>query len=142
MADASTPYHYNAPPPREQRPMWLVPCVRLRDQRFLFYDQIEIGRFLERRQDQIGVLLIKDATISRRHCVITQAPGGGCHIRDLSTNGTWVDGRRLVPNLEVELQAKQVVTLGPDLEFRLEGKAHPAELIVHYRNGNSEIFPQ
>jgi class 3 adenylate cyclase len=54
--------------------------------------------------------------------VITQTPDGRCFVRDVSRNGTRLDGRRLTPNLEVEMSVGQVVSLGKRHRFRLEGE--------------------
>ncbi len=88
---------------------------------FPFHDRVELGRYKEGR-DASGVLLIKDPTVSSRHCVITQESDGRCFIRDSSRNGTRVDGRRLSPNLKTELHVGQVVSIGRHLRFRLEGE--------------------
>jgi class 3 adenylate cyclase len=55
--------------------------------------------------------------VSSRHCAIGQSLDGRCFVRDLSLNGTWVDGRRLVPNLEVEVSPGQVIRVGQGNEF-------------------------
>jgi class 3 adenylate cyclase len=87
------------------------------EREFLFYEHIEIGRDQEGRGTGPGLLLIVDQTISRRHCLVTQTPDGRCYVRDLSRNGTRVDGRRLVPNVETELHEGQTLELGRDFEI-------------------------
>lgn len=87
---------------------------------FLFFNRIEIGRFHEKRRLP-GMLLVNDQTVSSRHCVITQQPDGRCFVRDMSRNGTRVDGRRLTPNLATELELGQVLTIGRTLQLRLDG---------------------
>ena len=87
---------------------------------FTFFDHIEIGRHKEGR-DAPGLLLVKDPTVSSRHCVITQNPDGRCFVRDTSRNGTRLDGRRLSPNLKTELKIGQILAIGKGLELRLEG---------------------
>jgi adenylate cyclase len=87
---------------------------------FLFFNRVEIGRFHEKRRLP-GMLLVHDQTVSSRHCVITQEPDGRCFIRDTSRNGTRVDGRRLTPNLQTELELGQVLSIGRDLKLRLDG---------------------
>ena len=44
-----------------------------------------------------GLLLVRDPIVSFRHCVVSQTPEGHCFVRDVSRNGTRLDGRRLVP---------------------------------------------
>ena len=90
------------------------------DKVFLFFDRIEIGRLNPKRLLP-GHLLVDDKTVSSHHCVITQEPDGRCFIRDMSRNGTRVDGRRLSPNLTTELLVGQVVQVGRGLRLRLDG---------------------
>ncbi len=89
---------------------------------FTFFDHIEIGRDKE-GGDAPGLLLVKDPTVSSRHCVITQDPDGRCFVRDTSRNGTRLNGRRLSPNLKTELKIGQILSIGKGLELRLEGEA-------------------
>ena len=91
---------------------------------FVFYDRVEIGR-LKGEEQIAGRLLVPDEAVSTRHCVITQQPDGRCFIRDLSLNGTRVDGRRLSPNLTTEIKVGQVIAIGRGERFRLEGKMDP-----------------
>jgi len=87
---------------------------------FLFFDRVEVRRFNENRRFP-GVLLVNDPTVSSRHCVVTQEPDGRCFVRDMSRNGTRVDGRRLTPNLKSELEVGQVLSIGRELRLRLDG---------------------
>jgi adenylate cyclase len=87
---------------------------------FLFFNRVEIGRFHEKRRLP-GMLLVNDQTVSSRHCVITQEPDGRCFVRDMSRNGTRVDGRRLTPNLQTEIELGQVLSIGRGLKLRLDG---------------------
>jgi adenylate cyclase len=91
---------------------------------FLFFNRVEIGRFHEKRRLP-GMLLVNDQTVSSRHCVITQDPDGRCFVRDMSRNGTRVDGRRLTPNLATELELGQVLSIGRELRLRLDGTPPP-----------------
>lgn len=93
-----------------------------REQRFTFHDQIEIGRD-DGRPEAAGFLLIRDPVVSRRHCVLSMRPDGRCVIRDVSLNGTRVDGRRLVPNIEVEVRAGQTITVADGFDLRLDTPA-------------------
>jgi adenylate cyclase len=92
-----------------------------REQRFCFYDALEIGRDEATRVDVPGHLLIDDPTVSFRHCLITQTPGGRCSVRDVSRNGTRIDGRRLVPNVEVSLALGQAIEVAPGCSLVLLG---------------------
>jgi class 3 adenylate cyclase len=90
------------------------------EQRYVFYDQIEIGRHDEAAAPAPGMLGIPEPTVSRRHCVVRLAADGRCYARDVSRNGTRLDGRRMVPNLEVEIRPGQVLTIGAQVELVLE----------------------
>jgi len=88
---------------------WKTPSER----RFVFHDTLEIGRLDPGRPGVPGQLLVEDPTVSSRHCVLTQHPNGRCTVRDLSRNGTKLDGRRLVPNVETEVRAGQAIEVAP-----------------------------
>jgi class 3 adenylate cyclase len=92
------------------------------ERRFGFNDHIEIGRD-DGRPDQTGVLLIDAPKVSRRHCVLSRGPGGRCLIRDVSRNGTRVDGRRLVPNVETEVRTGQTIAVTEGIDLVLETMA-------------------
>lgn len=96
-------------------------------ERFTFYERVELGRLKSTNQTP-GHLLLQDGTVSSRHCVVTQDPSGRCFIRDLSRNGTRVDGRRLSPNLRTEIRIGQVITVGRGHRFRLEGETPEEEI--------------
>ena len=117
----STLATYRPPPPSSD-----YPTKRLVDEvgigaHFPFHERIEIGRYHEGR-NPAGVLQVKDPTVSSRHCVITQDPDGTCYVRDVSRNGTRIDGRRLSPNSKTELKVGQVLSVGRKLRLRLDGE--------------------
>lgn len=112
---------YTEPVPTEMPAKYLAFGLDGDERRFLFFDHVEIGRFHSSRLALPAQLLIDDPTISRRHCFITQTPEGRCWIRDVSRNGTRVDGRRLVPNIEHEIHTGQALELGDHLQFQLGG---------------------
>ena len=85
-----------------------------------FFERLEIGRYRPGREAG-GLLLILDPTVSSRHCILTQDPDGRCFARDVSRNGTRLDGRRLSPNLQTEIQVGQTLSIGRQLSFVLEG---------------------
>jgi adenylate cyclase len=91
------------------------------EQRYAFLDQIQIGRDDEGTTLVPGVLLIADPTISRRHCIVRLEADGRCFARDVSRNGTRLDGRRMVPNLEIEIRPGQTLTVSANMQFVLEG---------------------
>lgn len=112
-AGAPTEPRYWAPDPDGRLPRILsVKLAGGREVRYRFYGRVEIGRDDEHASPEPGLLLLADPTVSRRHCVITQRPGGQCSVRDTSRNGTRVDGRRLVPNVETELRCGAGIAVG------------------------------
>jgi len=97
-------------------------------ERYQFSTQLEIGRDEDGREATPGLLLVADACVSFRHCVVRQTPEGACFVRDLSRNGTQLDGRRLVPNAEVEFKVGQTLELARGLRFVLEGQPAKARV--------------
>ncbi len=97
----------------EQRPRRYLVAIDEAGQaeRFPFDESIEIGRDEAHRPDDPGVLLVADAAVSFHHCILTCRADGRCFVRDLSRNGTRLNGRRLLPNVETE------VTLGETIEI-------------------------
>lgn len=83
----------------------------------VFYDRVEIGRDPQVPNFPAGRILVMDKAVSGRHCVVTQKDDGRCFVRDTSRNGTRIDGRRLVPNVETEIKPGQRLTVGLDTEF-------------------------
>jgi class 3 adenylate cyclase len=123
MSIADKMLQYRPPSETEGAALFLVAASPgFQERRFIFSNQIEIGRYEESAATVPGVLLIRDGTVSRRHCVLSKASDGRCFIRDVSTNGTWLEGRRLAPNVETEVRIGQVISLGRKLMFRLEGE--------------------
>ena len=100
------------------------------EQRFPFYNTLEIGRHEAGRTELPAHLLIDDPTVSFRHCLITQSPGGRCTIRDVSRNGTRLDGRRLVPNVEVSVTVGQSIEVAPGCAFVLLGEAVGTDTVL------------
>ncbi|MHC4383158.1 MAG: adenylate/guanylate cyclase domain-containing protein [Planctomycetota bacterium] len=115
------------PPPATNLPAkhLVVDAGGPHEQRYTFFDRVEIGRL--QPDPRAGVVFVDDPRVSSQHCVITQTPDGHCFVRDLSRNGTRLDGRRLVPNIEVEMLVGQVLSVGQQTQFRLEGEAAGGE---------------
>lgn len=66
-----------------------------------------------------GDLIVQDGKISKRHASITMA-SGQFFIEDLaSTNHTFLDGEKLVPNTPVPLPKSARVRFGPDTEVEI-----------------------
>ena len=87
--------------------------------RLVFFERVEIGRDHMRDEYPAARILVEDRTVSSRHCVVTQSDGR-CYVRDISRNGTRIDGRRLVPNIKTEIRPGQTLTVGQDSDFVLE----------------------
>jgi class 3 adenylate cyclase len=120
--DSIDVFTYTTPLATDRAPKQLVVNRHTpQEQSFVFYDRIEIGRFNAGRKDLAGILLVMDPTVSSHHCIINQTIEGHCFIRDVSRNGTRLDGRRLIPNLESEIKIGQRLSLGNDHEFLLAG---------------------
>ena len=82
------------------------------EREYPFIERIEVGR--ERPGEPASPIRIAlpDPQISSRHCVVTQTQEGRFLVRDLSRNGTRVDDKRLMPNLEVEIEPGQLIAVG------------------------------
>lgn len=112
-------------PAPEGRPWALVLWAGTADEeRFPFYGRLEIGRD-DGQAETPGTILVRDRRVSRRHCVIGERRDGSCFVRDVSRNGTRLDGRRLVPNIEWDLCPGQRLLITPELEFLVEGEEAP-----------------
>lgn len=121
MSEAIKVESYIEPAPTQHPAKRLVQAGGLDDgASYPFFDRIEIGRYRPGRE-AAGHLLLNDPTVSSRHCILTQDPDGRCHARDVSRNGTRMDGRRLSPNLQTEIHVGQTLSIGRQLTFRLEG---------------------
>jgi len=122
-SDPETVLVYRPPDVIEYPGKWLVADgVDGPGEVFLFFDRIEIGRFSDKKQGLVGHLGVQDPTVSSRHCVITQEPDGRCFVRDMSRNGTRLDGRRLTPNMTTEITVGQELSFGRALKLRLDGE--------------------
>ena len=123
MATSPSPVSYTPDPGPAHRRMYLVPEWDAAPDHWLpFHGRLEIGRYHPNREGEVGLLMIPEGRVSRRHCILTRGAGGGCTVRDVSRNGTWLDGRRLVPNLETAVAPGQILSVGTEHTFRLHGK--------------------
>lgn len=96
------------------------------EERFAFYNRLEVGR-LRQGIAGPGRLLVADPMVSARHCIITQSRSGRCVIRDVSRNGTRLDGRRLLPSVETEIEIGQRLSFGASVELVLTGETMERE---------------
>jgi diguanylate cyclase (GGDEF)-like protein len=80
-----------------------IPGTMLR----LAHEASSLGRSAE------NTFQLHDGTVSRRHAVIWADPSGGSWITDLgSTNGTFVDGKRLAPHTPIRVNDGSRIQLG------------------------------
>ena len=114
---AKTVVRYKPPDQGGLAPKVLIANQGTPEQRTLvFYDRVEIGRDPQVPNFPAGRVLVNDRAVSGRHCVVTQKDDGRCFVRDTSRNGTRIDGRRLVPNVETEIQPGQTLSVGLETE--------------------------
>ena len=133
---------YAPPPVTDAQPRYLVGGAGDAPKgRYVFYDRLEIGRAHAGRENAPGLLLVDDPTVSFRHCIVTQSPDGRCIVRDVSRNGTRLDGRRLVPNLEAEMQLGQMIGVGMGHTFRLEGELSVSSTNLPLTHGHTAASP-
>lgn len=133
---------YAPPPATDAQPRYLVGgSGDAPEGRYVFYERLEIGRWQDGREDTPGLLLVDDPTVSFRHCMVTQSPDGRCFLRDVSRNGSRLDGRRLVPNVEAEMHLGQVISVGIGHTFRLEGEISSSSTSVPFAHGRTAASP-
>src|SRR5581483_1328133 len=84
-------------------------------------EQVTIGRELD------NLLILKDDPRVSRHHAVLRLVGDTCYLIDLgSGNGTFVNGERLAPKIEVILRDGDDVRLGSSqLIYRSEQQAKP-----------------
>lgn len=122
---ASVGLRYRPPAAEPREPLSLAPAPAAPGgPRFPFWTRLEIGRDDGKRPEEPGLLLVADPTVSRQHCFLVRRPGGLATLRDVSRNGTRLDGRRLVPNVETDVRPGQIITVGERRAFVLLGPAH------------------
>ena len=124
--EGPTRLRYLEPPPDGRAPLALAPMPEIANVLYPFHGRLEIGRDDGKRAEEPGLLLVPDPTISKLHCVVTQRGDGRCFVRDVSRNGTRLDGRRLVPNVETEWQPGEVLAIAGGRAFVLLGAREAA----------------
>lgn len=126
MTGAPQRLRYREPPPDGRAALALAPVPEVAGVLYPFHGRIEIGRDDERRPEEPGLLLVPDPRISKLHCVVSQRADGRCFVRDVSRNGTRLDGRRLMPNVETEWHAGEVLVVAAGHAFVLLGAREAA----------------
>ncbi len=89
---------------------------------FVTQNQIRIGRAGD--EQQVDLALYSTDEISRQHAIIRRDPATGAFsILDASTNGTWVNGKRLRKGSEDLLPKRAQIALGEVLTLGFEVRA-------------------
>jgi DNA-binding NtrC family response regulator len=84
--------------------------------------------------------LDQDAQLSRFHCQVEAAGDGGFQVRDLgSTNGTWVNGKRIDTH---PLEHGDVLRIGQHLLLYQELNAEHVDALIQERGEDSPIVGQ
>jgi class 3 adenylate cyclase len=85
-----------------------------------FHRQIVVGRPPGPNTPSEAHMPIDEPTVSRRHCVVRQSSRGEFFVRDESTNGTRVDGRRLLPKIEIRIDHQATIEVAEGHSVILE----------------------
>ncbi len=73
---------------------------------------LAVGEYLIGRSSKCQILIDRP-TVSRVHCLLTVHGGGRAAMRDLrSKNGTWVDGKRLSPEIRKIISVSDQLSIG------------------------------
>jgi pSer/pThr/pTyr-binding forkhead associated (FHA) protein/S1-C subfamily serine protease len=84
--------------------------------------------------------VVENETVSRNHALLMASPDGKTYIRDLnSTNGTYVDGKRI--SADTELKPGQVVRLGNCLFDWEKVLASPNKTVMHPKTPDIGYVP-
>jgi adenylate cyclase len=103
-----------------------------------FAGRVTVGRSPARPSPGEPHLSVDDPIVSRRHCAIRQSAGGRFFLLDQSVNGTRVDGRRLLPGVEVELQEGCRIEIAGGYELVLEvGERRDEDLFEYLTQGDT-----
>lgn len=71
------------------------------------------GNTIAGRNPTCQIALPEDVSISRQHLRFTCQPDGICTVTDLgSTNGSYLDGKRMLPNVAVEIKPGSALRIG------------------------------
>jgi pSer/pThr/pTyr-binding forkhead associated (FHA) protein len=71
------------------------------------------GNTIAGRNPTCQIALPDDVSVSRQHVRFTRQPDGICTVMDLnSTNGTFLDGKRLLPNVPTTLEPGTTLQVG------------------------------
>ncbi|MCA9562221.1 MAG: adenylate/guanylate cyclase domain-containing protein, partial [Myxococcales bacterium] len=109
------------------------------------HEQLVIGRRPSTPDEANSRVTVPDPLVSSRHCVVRRSSDGRIYVQDVSRNGTRLSGRRLVPNVEVEVEAGEIVQVGDTHIFQLyvETTEVPEELpkdeTIAMRNTETEV---
>ncbi len=97
---------------KKKEPSTPVRFMPLRHQRI--QDEQAIDTWMQVGRTSDSEIMINDYTISKKHARIRHARGqGGYLLEELgSTNGSWVNGERLVENAPMRIQSSDTIRFG------------------------------
>lgn len=85
-------------------------------------NQVRVGRGGD--DQPMDLALYSDDEVSRQHAIIRRDPATGAfYILDTSTNGTWINGKKLRKGVEETLPARAEIDLGEILTLNFEVRA-------------------
>jgi hypothetical protein len=88
---------------------------------FMTQNELRIGR--GGSGQPMDLALYTTDEVSREHLIIRREPGTGVFsVVDVSTNGTWVDGKRLTRGVEELLLNRSTIGVGEVLTLSFEGR--------------------
>jgi len=90
--------------------------------------KLQPGNTIAGRNPTCQIAMPDDAAVSRQHTRFTFKPDGGCSATDLnSTNGTFVNGKRLPPSVSVLIEPGAALRIGATV-FELVKNYVPARV--------------
>jgi hypothetical protein len=85
-------------------------------------NQVRVGRGGEEQPAELALYTTDE--VSRQHLTLRRDPAsGGFYVLDMSTNGTWINGRRLRKGVEEPLPQRAEIGLGEVLKLSFEASA-------------------
>ncbi|MBI1424566.1 MAG: GAF domain-containing protein [Gammaproteobacteria bacterium] len=111
-------------------------------QEFHISDRLTFGRGKRNREDDTDFATLSDLQISREHLVVVRDGDKYFALDKYSSNGSYVDGKRLSPNQPSPLRDQSQVTLGTTvIQFHTNSSAaiatnHASPSLVSVTSGN------
>jgi pSer/pThr/pTyr-binding forkhead associated (FHA) protein len=102
--------------------------------------KIREGNTIAGRNPTCQISLVDDFSVSREHLRISCKPDGSCTVTDLNaTNGSYLNGRRLLPNVAVPLEPGGFLRIGKTL-FEAALDRTPARIARVAKPGQDDEF--